>query len=149
MITITRPAIPLVMSVQSMAIGNVLDASRTSSATHINQLHPLNPNHRPTPNLHICTAESGPINEFTELVIPTTNASPAVGHPALFCKPDQTSLLGAISAITQRVTRMAKKPVMCSTSIVASMRGSLRAKKVLKMQPMDAAAMARRVECQG
>lgn len=44
---------------------------------------------------------------------------------------------------------MAKKPVMCRTSIVASIRGSLRAKKVLKMQPVDAAAMARRVECQG
>lgn len=120
-----KPELPLKINVHTIANGITREASRTSS--------------------DICTAESPPSKEVTDVVRPTRNESPVLGQPALFSILVQTSLLGAWGAVTQSTMRTTKNPTMCTHSTIASTSGSFRTRAVLKKMQTTAAAIARSV----
>lgn len=97
--------------------------------------------------LPMCTAESGPIRELTEVVRPTRNAKPLEVHPALFCSPVQTSELGAFGANIHSGISTPKNPKTCRIRTKPSISGSLRTRKVFTMTQIDTTPMASRVEC--
>lgn len=124
----TKPIDPLMMAVHIMASGKVRDASMSSS--------------------DMCVALSGPMKENTGDRIPTRQLSPCELQPPPLLKEVKTSLAGETSANTQSTMRMAKKPQMCRTRTTPSRRGSLEARKVLKMIEKVKTAQTISVPCQ-
>lgn len=99
--------------------------------------------------IHICAAESDPVNEMTAVRMPTKAEVPSLFHPPPLLKVVNTSLAFARGAKAQSGIKMAKKPQMWTASRIASTRGSFLARNVLKNIEKAATAMMRSVAWNG
>jgi len=95
--------------------------------------------------LHICAAESDPVNDITAVRSPTSAEVPSLFQPPPLLKVVKTSLALALGARTQSGIKIAKKPQMWMRRRIASTSGSFLARKVLKKMENAATAMMRRV----
>jgi hypothetical protein len=99
-------------------IDHIIDRGRTTPASFVSSAMAscqLNGTHfffwRKV-NIHICAAESEPVNEMTAVRIPTSVDVPSLFHPPPLLKVVKTSFALARGARVQRGIRMAKKPAM-------------------------------------
>jgi hypothetical protein len=124
-----NPSELLTTAVQTMARGRVCDASRSSSL--------------------MCVAASDPRRAKTGASWPTMHerATLPQGLVGLSWKVPNTSLALLRGPKTHMVMKIAKKPKMCKTRTVPSTRGSLRARRVLKMMEKLATATMKSVPC--
>jgi hypothetical protein len=92
-------------------------------------------------NIHICAAESEPVNEMTAVRIPTSADVPSLFHPPPLLKVVKTSFAFARGARVQRGIKIAKKPAIWIRSRIASTSGNFLARNVLKKMENAATAI--------
>lgn len=140
---ITHIIPPLMIVAHTIVLGRVKAASCSSSAMCANgnlvgdlQYH----------RIEYVPAASAPRSGATLATIPIKAERPWLFHPGSE-KVVHTSADGARSDVTQRVTRMAKKPNTCRKSTLPSTRCNCCAKSVLNTTANTRTAMIRSVPC--
>lgn len=109
---IMSPRMELITAAQVMALGSVSEASLISSAALDQHMHSRYHLRLSTPHSHICTPQSKPTMERTDVDKPTMKDVPVVLHPPSLVNDVKTSLASLRGARTQIGIMMAKRPTI-------------------------------------